>query len=370
MISCSATDPLDLLLPQLEKAGYKSISPAFLQPAAPFLDLSGEELRKRMYLTQDNEGNELCLRPDLTIPTALLHIETAGLFPACYSYLGPVFRAETNGRNERLQGGFESFGHADRAVADAETLATALESVQLWDINSPHIRLGDLELVDAFLSALQLTPAWKRKLRRSAARERGLDADLRALATPANGASAERTAFLATLDGADSHAAKSVVEDLLSIAGISQVGGRVAGDIAERLLEQARLNAGAHVPEAAHEALQRFFAISGPLPEAFTALQKLAQERKLDLSAALEAFAERLRAFKTAGLDSRDITFATRFGRRLDYYTGFVFELHTAGDVLAGGGRYDTLLSTLGVQTPVPAVGCAIWIDRLREIAP
>ena len=369
MIARSLSEPLDALLPQLEQAGYTPVSPALLQPAAPFLDLSGEELRKRMYLTQGREGEELCLRPDLTIPAALHHLDKHGVLPACYAYLGPVFRAEADGRNERVQGGFENFGREDRAGADAGTLRQALDCVGLWGGDAPHIRMGDLELVDAFLAALQLAPAWQRRLRRSAARERGLDADLQALARPLNNAAAERTAFLATLDGADSHAARSVVEDLLSIAGISQVGGRSAGDIAERLLEQARLNAGAHVPEAAQEALMRFFAISGPLPEAFTQVQKLAQEMDLELGGALDSFAERLRAFKEAGIDSRAVSFLTRFGRRLDYYTGFVFELHGSKSVLAGGGRYDTLLSTLGAPRPIPAVGCALWIDSLRENA-
>lgn len=363
-------DPCDALLPQLGKAGYRPVNPPLLQPAGPFLDLSGEELRKRMYLTQNQEGHELCLRPDLTIPTALLHLQQHGTLPASYAYLGTVFRAASDGHNEMVQGGFESFGRTDRAAADAEVLKNALGCVALWGGDAPQIRLGDLELVDAFLDALQLAPAWQRRLRRSAARERGLDADLQALATPVSTAAAERTAFLATLDGTDSAAAKSVVEDLLSIAGISQVGGRSAGDIAERLLEQARLSAGSHLPPAAQEALTRFFAISGPLPEAFTALQKLAADMDLALGQALDIFAARLRAFKEAGIDSRDITFATRFGRRLDYYTGFVFELHDARGVLAGGGRYDTLLSTLGAETPVPAVGCALWIDLLRGDTP
>ena len=53
-----------------ERAGYARVAPAILQPAEPFLDLSGEDIRKRMYLTTAPGGAEYCLRPDLTIPVA------------------------------------------------------------------------------------------------------------------------------------------------------------------------------------------------------------------------------------------------------------------------------------------------------------
>ena len=60
----------DALITSFERAGYVRVTPAILQPAEPFLDLSGEDIRKRMYLTTDPQGRELCLRPDLTIPVS------------------------------------------------------------------------------------------------------------------------------------------------------------------------------------------------------------------------------------------------------------------------------------------------------------
>ena len=37
-----------------------------------------------------------------------------------------------------------------------------------------------------------------------------------------------------------------------------------------------------------------------------------------------------------------------------------------SGDPAIGGGRYDRLLSTLGAKADIPAVGAAIWMERLR----
>src|SRR5690348_1340855 len=87
----------DALIASFERAGYARIAPAILQPAEPFLDLSGEEIRRRMYLTSDPHGQELCLRPDLTIPVSrdYLASPSAGK-PAGFCYLGPVFRHRDN----------------------------------------------------------------------------------------------------------------------------------------------------------------------------------------------------------------------------------------------------------------------------------
>src|SRR5690242_1031104 len=83
----------DTLLLSFTEAGYVRAEPPVLQPAEPFLDLSGEDIRKSLYLTTDARGEELCLRPDLTIPVARDYLasdrsgEAAG-----FCYLGPVFR--------------------------------------------------------------------------------------------------------------------------------------------------------------------------------------------------------------------------------------------------------------------------------------
>ena len=68
------------------------------------------------------------------------------------------------------------------------------------------------------------------------------------------------------------------------------------------------------------------------------------------------------------GIDTRKTRFSTSFGRGLDYYTGFEFELHRKGngsEPLVAGGRYDGLMTQLGSAAPIPAVGFSIWVDAL-----
>src|SRR5262249_34416719 len=150
-----------------------------LQPAEPFLDLSGEDIRRRMYLTTDNAGRELCLRPDLTIPVSRDYLASplAGK-PAGFCYLAPVFRQRAQGTAEFLQAGIESFGRPDVAAADAEMLALGLEATTQFGLDAPEIRMGDAALFKALVDALALGPAWKRRLVKDFNRKASLAQDL------------------------------------------------------------------------------------------------------------------------------------------------------------------------------------------------
>jgi ATP phosphoribosyltransferase regulatory subunit len=354
-----------------ERAGYVRVEPAVLQPADIFFELSGEELRRRLFLTENAAGEELCLRPDLTIPVCLAHLSNGSSLPASYCYLGPVFRDRSSGPGEALQAGIESLGRRDREAADAECIALALESARSFGCERIATRMGDVSLFRALLAALDLPPAWQRRLAKDFNRTGTLEADLSTLKRGPN-AAASHEGMLAALQGSDPAAARALVTDLLSIAGISTVGGRTVGEIAERFLEQASLGATSGLAPETASVIERYLAIEGDPDEALSALRALASEANLDLGVALDAFEQRTGFIAAGGVDVDSIRFATAFGRPLDYYTGMVFELYDASGraetPLVAGGRYDQLLSVLGSSEPIPAIGFAAWISEL-EIA-
>jgi ATP phosphoribosyltransferase regulatory subunit len=349
-------------------AGYTRIEPPVLQPAEPFLDLSGEDIRRRMFLTTDPDGRELCLRPDLTIPVsrAYLASPSAGK-PAAFCYLGTVFRHREGAAAEFLQAGIESFGRADKAAADAEMLALGLEATTQYGVSSPQIRIGDVGLFAAFIAALDLAPAWKRRLIKDFNRKSSLAHDLDQLTlAPANG-SKEYQGVLAALAGSDPKAAHALVTDLLSIAGIAAVGGRTVAEIADRFLEQSALNAPTRLPRETRALIERFLSLKGDPDEAAGELHALAGDAKISFGPALDLFETRTGFLAARGVDVRAIQFSTAFGRGFDYYTGFVFELQDARarSPLVAGGRYDALLTRLGAREPIPAVGFAASVDEL-----
>ena len=178
--------------------------------------------------------------------------------------------------------------------------------------------------------------------------------------------------MLAALAGSDPKAAHALVTDLLSIAGITAVGGRSVGEIADRFLEQAALGAQTSLPRETRALIEKFLAIGGDPDEAAAELRAFARDAKIALDAALDLFESRTGFLAARGVDVTRIKFSTAFGRGLDYYTGFVFELHDAASrdngPLVAGGRYDGLLTRLGSANPIPAVGFAVWIERLAAL--
>ena len=352
-------------LERLLAAGFERIEPSILQPASVFLDMSGEDIRGRLYLTSDAEGAELCLRPDYTIPVCLTYLASPQKGrEAQYCYLGPVFRARAGQSGEARQSGLESYGRTDAEAADAEIFATAMEAAHAGGAGRLDVRLGDAHLFDAVLHALDLPDAWLRRLRRGLARGRSLDAILN------EGGAGGQSGVLAALERADHDGAKALVEDLLAIAGIATVGGRSAGEIADRFLDQAALRSGPAAASEKRAVLQRFLDIADEPDAASGRLRKLAEEARLDIGRALDSLDQRIGFLAARGMPVEDYTFSAAFVRDLDYYTGFVFEAVAAGRTdgrpTVGGGRYDGLARRLGASADIPAVGAAIWIDRLR----
>ena len=361
----------DRLIGRFVTAGYERCEPPLLQPAAPFLDQSGEDIRGRLYLTTDPSGTELCLRPEYTIPVCRAYLGSSSSHqPAAYSYLGPVFRYQAQAPSQSLQAGLESFGRQDREAADAEILAVALEAAAEAGAPGLRIRMGDAGLSQAFLAALDLPPSWTRRISHGLGRGLTLDA---ILVSNGNGSGVDHSGVLAALEGVDRSGARALVQDLLVIAGITSVGGRSQGEIADRFLEQASLRGGPGVPADKKELIERFLAVSGGPDDAAMAFRTLAAEARLEIGPALDTFERRLHFLAARGVDLTRVAYDAGFVRRLDYYTGFVFEAFDpargAGKAIIGGGRYDCLFGLLGAATEIPAVGAALFLDRLARDA-
>ncbi|CAA2101152.1 ATP phosphoribosyltransferase regulatory subunit [Methylobacterium bullatum] len=370
-----AVDPIDTvradegtrLLAHFSQGGYGPVTPAVLQPVEPFLELSGEDIRRRIFVTQDASGAELCLRPEFTIPVCRQHLARGVGATADYSYLGPVFRLGSGEAEEFLQAGIESIGRTDIPAADAEVLGLALEGLDLLGAGEVSVRLGDMGVIDALLDGLNVPPAAKRRTLRALAAGRSLD-DVTTVASVED----PHAGLLAAIQGQDPKGVRAFVEDVLSIAGISRVGGRSAGEIAERFLAKAsaRANGGAGLNAENRAVVERYRAISGDPDQAARSMRELAASAGVTyapLEAALSLFEERTGFMAARGLDVERFRFSGSFARNLDYYTGFIFEVtreHGAAP-LVGGGRYDGLLQHLGSPTPIPAVGCAVWLSRV-----
>jgi ATP phosphoribosyltransferase regulatory subunit len=167
---------------------------------------------------------------------------------------------------------------------------------------------------------------------------------------------------LKTLGRLSEDEARAVIDDVLAIADIKSVGARGTPEITERLLEMAADASTLNMARETVALIETFLEIAGPAEGAAQQVRALTKAAGIDLGPALAAYERRLSLLSAASVDISAAHFAASFGRTLDYYSGFVFEIESArGDRLAAGGRYDGLLGELGASRAIPAVGGALF---------
>ncbi|RST86994.1 ATP phosphoribosyltransferase regulatory subunit [Aquibium carbonis] len=349
--------------------GADMVDVPVIQPADPFLDMAGEDLRRRIFLTESETGAALCLRPEFTIPVCLDHIASQAGTPRRYAYLGEVFRQRREGGNEFFQAGIEDLGETDAAMADARSVADAhaLLSLSLPG-RALNVTLGDQSVFEAVLAALGLPRGWRMRLARAFGSAEQLEAALADLANPPKASVLPARVAELVADG-DREALAAQIAEGMAETGLSPTLGRTPDEIARRLIEKAELRS-VRLSAEAFSALKAFLAIRAPLDTAADVLEGFAASAGVSLGTALERFSARAQAVAGHGLPAGAITYDAAFGRPLDYYTGLVFEIAAAGAprTLVGGGRYDRLLTLLGAKSPIPGVGFSVWLDRVEAL--
>jgi ATP phosphoribosyltransferase regulatory subunit len=342
------------LLDRFRTAGAVPVEADILQPAEVLLDLYGEDIRARAYVTRDPLRGEMMLRPDFTVPVVQAHM-AEGAAPARYTYMGEVFRKQEHRGarpSEFLQVGYEVFDGADPAAADAEVFALFADVLAPLGLRAAT---GDLGILLAAVRGLDTTDRRKAALLRHVWRPRRFRALLdrfggRAPVPPT------RAALVAAL-GRDGS------ETVLDAAG-PEIGLRSRAEVAARLAALAEDAAAPPVAAGDVAILEEILALRGAMPAALVRLQALAV-RMPALAPAAERFEARLAALAARGVDVAALDFEASYGRTtLEYYDGFVFGFYAEGrpdlPPVASGGRYDALTAVLGQGRGVPAVGGVI----------
>ena len=347
--------------------GATAIDPPLVQPLGLILDLSGEAMRERLILVQ-NDREEGALRPDFTIPAARLHLES-GRAAGRYFYEGKAFRAAPRGREayeEFLQIGLEVFETGDAAAADAEIAGLAWRAAAAGGREDLVLQFGDVGLFGAFIDTLGLADVLATRIKRAFSSPRRLRELLERGGARATVPAGDRLSGM--LAGLPETEATAVLEDLWTLAGIEPVGGRTAGEIVHRLAERAAAAKAPDLDADQASLIARFLAISDAPAPALEAVRRLAGGGGAGLEAALEAWSRRLAALAAQGAPTTALRLSTAFGRDFGYYDGVLFEVRSAalgdGRPLAAGGRYDGLFARLGSNRTCGAVGCMVRPGR------
>ncbi len=336
------------LLAAFRAAGAVEVAPDILQPAEALLDLYGEDIRARAYVTADPIRGEVMLRPDFTLPVVQGHMQN-GAEPARYCYLGEVFRKQDMGDlrpenprdNEYLQCGFELFSR--HPGADAEVFALFHRLLAPYGLTA---EAGDMGLLMDAVRGLPVSEARQRALLHHIWRP----GRFQRLLDRFSGPSAPRD-FPAT------------VAPWAGLRGEGEIQARVARLRADR--DEPPL------PALWPERLKRLFSLRAPAPQAIAELRDLAGDIPA-ISDAVARIATRFAAIAGQGIDPAGVIFDASHGRAtMEYYDGFTFSFLAPRPGLppvASGGRYDALTRILGKGREIPAVGGIIRPGVLAEL--
>lgn len=327
-----------------------------LLSADTLLDLYGEDIRGRAYLTTDPFGGEMVLRPDFTVPVVQMHMDSAA-DPARYTYAGRVFRKQEDNpdrQREAMQVGFEIFDGADPAGSDATVFAAISNALRGLPVRAAT---GDIGILMAAVTGLQTSDTRKAALLRHLWRPR----KFRALLDRFGGRTAPAPSRLALLAQAD------------PLEGVAPtLGLRTRAQVQTRI---DALRADAATPPISNDEMTMIDAIlsmDAHCPYVLSGLRDIAVDMPA-ISGAVVAFSARLDALAAKDVDVDNLAFEGSYGRTsLEYYDGFVFGFYATADhfmpPVATGGRYDALTARLGAGRAVPAVGGVIRPDLVVDL--
>ena len=337
------------ILRSVKSNGFKHIELPSVIETNHIVQRSGESFRKFIFSFIDQTGNELCLRPDLTIASCLRYLENNLKSKEKIFYSGQAYRKSENKKDSiiRNQIGFEIIGSQSEKIDDKEIINTSLKSLKNFKYSSGTITIGNVEIFNLLISKLDIPKRWKLRLSRHFWREDYFNDLLKRLETNSD--------VDPTIVEVDKKRYLKMLQDNQSFI----VANRTIKEILERfdkkIKDPRRPSRGRNISKI----IRDFLKIKCPINKAAFELNKFFRKNKINLVVDQKYF-----PISKNKISKLNVVFSTSFGRQLEYYTGMVFkiDIRSKSRIIncCNGGRYDKLISDLGSKKQTPAVGAAL----------
>ena len=340
------------ILRSVKSKGFKYIDLPSVIEANHIVQRSGENFRKFIFSFIDQNGSELCLRPDLTIASCLRYLENNLKRKEKIYYSGQAYRKSQNKKDSiiRDQVGFEIIGSKDEKNDDKEIINTSLKSLQNIKYSSGILTIGNVEIFNLLISKLDIPNRWRLRLSRHFWREKYFNDLLKRLET-----NSDVDPTIVEID--KKRYFKMLKEDLSKV-----IAGRSINEILKRFDNKIRDPRGTRKGENVSKIIKEFLKIKCPINKAASELNKFFKKNKINLIVDQKYF-----PISNNKISKLKVVFSASFGRQLEYYTGMVFKIDIKSKSknrnIINGGRYDKLISDLGAKNQVAAVGAALNIN-------
>ena len=262
------------ILRSVKSKGFKYIDLPSVIEADHIVQRSGENFRKFIFSFIDQNGSELCLRPDLTIASCLRYLENNLKGKEKIFYSGQAYRKSQNKKDSiiRNQIGFEILGSKDEKNDDKEIIATSLKSLQNLKYSSGTLTIGNVEIFKLLISKLEIPARWKLRLLRHFWRDEYFNDLLKRLETNAD------------IDPTVVAVDKKKYLDLLKQDPTTMIAGRSIGEILKRFDTKIKDPRTASKGKKVSKIIRSFLKIKCPINNAAKELNKFFKKNKINLS--------------------------------------------------------------------------------------
>ena len=340
------------ILRSVRSKGFKYIELESVVEANHIVQRSGENFRKFIFSFIDHNGNELCLRPDLTIASCLRYLENNLKGKEKIFYSGEAYRKSQNRKDSiiRNQIGFEIIGSKNEKIDDKEIINTAIKSLSNLSYSSGTLKIGNIEIFNLLISKLDIPKRWKLRLSRHFWREKYFNDLLKRLET-----NSDVDPTIVEID-------KKRYQKMLKDKQENIVAGRSIAEVLKRFNNKIKDPRRAIRGKKASKIIKDFLNINCPINKTAKKLNSFFKKNKINLIIDQKYF-----PISQNKLSKLNVEFSASFGRELEYYTGMVFKIDIKNKSkkinIINGGRYDKLIFDLGSKKQVPAVGAALNLN-------
>ena len=340
------------ILKSIKSKGFKYVDLDTVIETNHIVERSGESFRRFIFSFKDQKGNEICLRPDLTIASCLKYLNEKNKAAKKVFYSGQAFRKTQKISDNiiRNQIGFEIIGSNMEKDDDKEIIDTAIKSLSKLKFSSGILTIGNIEIFKLLLNKLDIPKRWRLRLQRHFWREKYFNDLLKRLET-----NSDVDPTIVEID-------KKRYQKMLRQKQSNMIARRSLDEILNRFDDKINDPRKPQKGKNVAKIIKEFLKINCPIRKASNKLNLFFKKYRVNLRVEKNYFP--ISKNKFSGLK---IKYSASFGRQLEYYTGLVFKIDVkikSNKInIINGGRYDNLISDLGSNKKIPAVGAAINLN-------
>jgi len=283
--------------------GYTFYNPAMTIPADIVMNFMGEDVRNRLLFTSSPGGDELCLRPDFTLPLAISYINNevqANKFVYDgYAFRFPSINEKTRYCPEFRQIGIENFGDKNKIDVEGDVISQACEILSSFYDDHLEIKISDIFMFYQLLNHLKIDTYLFNRVRRLY--WRGLSATkIKDSIKKIMNTRFDAKPRLDLIDEYKNNNLSSIalIQKLTGSDDLSIFSGRRPDDIVKNYIDKSELINGTMINDTAIEQITEFLSIKGDISRVVKLLDNFQKKYHIDFAEGIENLENRVKILK------------------------------------------------------------------------